>query len=213
MASRKAAPKAQAAAGRGRPRAAGLRERILGAAKQVVLQHGISASLDRIAEAAGTTKVTLYSYFPSKEGLLQEALNRYFLAPFNLDSVALDPARPEQVLTALGRAYVEQASDDALVSWIASLYRSAREDPSLASSVYEGGPQRLLAALANYLATVPSLQVPSPMFAAEQFMSMVRGMEQSRALLGLPLRTPTQREEYLHSTVQCFLKAYRKQHP
>lgn len=196
--------------GRGRPRASGLRERLLHAARQMVREHGVSASVERIAEAAGTTKVTLYNYFASKEALLQEALSQDFLCSFALDRVAFDPAHPDKVLTHLGRAYAEQVSDDVLMASIASLYRTAQDAPALVASVFESGPQRVVRALADYLASVPTLDVPAPEFAAEQFFAMVRGMEQTRALLGLPTRGAPARQRYLRSCVERFLKAYSR---
>ena len=53
-------------------RGAALRERMLLAAKAVLLETGFErASMDRIAAEAGTTKRSLYAHFGSKEDLLQ----------------------------------------------------------------------------------------------------------------------------------------------
>jgi len=48
---------------------------LLMSAKRVFLEHGYAnTSMDLIAEKAGTTKRTLYSYFQSKDGLFSEIL-------------------------------------------------------------------------------------------------------------------------------------------
>jgi AcrR family transcriptional regulator len=53
------------------------RERIVAAASALFYRHGIRAvSVDAIAEAAGTNKMTLYRHFPSKDALVAEYLRR-----------------------------------------------------------------------------------------------------------------------------------------
>lgn len=52
-------------------------ERLLAAAGELFYDHGITAvGVDRIADAAGTTKKTLYDRFGSKEGLITAYLQR-----------------------------------------------------------------------------------------------------------------------------------------
>ncbi|HVM84158.1 MAG TPA: TetR/AcrR family transcriptional regulator [Candidatus Binatia bacterium] len=51
------------------------RARIVTAASELFYRHGIRAvSVDAIAEAAGTNKMTLYRHFPSKDALVAEYL-------------------------------------------------------------------------------------------------------------------------------------------
>ncbi len=49
------------------------RDRILKAAMQHFASHGIGASLEEIAKAAGVGAGTLYRHFPSREALLAAA--------------------------------------------------------------------------------------------------------------------------------------------
>src|SRR6185503_16096580 len=52
------------------------RERILQAARELFYRDGVNAvSVDAIAAAAGTNKMTLYRHFASKDALLNEYLN------------------------------------------------------------------------------------------------------------------------------------------
>ena len=44
----------------------------------------------------------------------------------------------------------------------------------------------MMSILANYLKRVPGLVVPQPLFAAEQFLSMVRSMGRTCTLLATP---------------------------
>src|SRR5262249_48665528 len=53
-------------------------ERILAAARDLIFRHGIRAvSLDEIAEAADSNKMTLYRHFSSKDELVVECLRLF----------------------------------------------------------------------------------------------------------------------------------------
>lgn len=57
----------------GRPMKA--RPRILHAASELFLIHGLDVSLDTIAVEAGTTRQTLYNHFPNKDALVLETFH------------------------------------------------------------------------------------------------------------------------------------------
>lgn len=57
----------------GRPMKA--RPRILYAASELFLIHGLDVSLDTIAVEAGTTRQTLYNHFPNKDALVLETFH------------------------------------------------------------------------------------------------------------------------------------------
>jgi AcrR family transcriptional regulator len=60
---------------RGRPRSESSRKAILGAASELLLEHGLnSVSMDAVAERAGASKATIYRWWPSKELLALDAL-------------------------------------------------------------------------------------------------------------------------------------------
>lgn len=62
---------------RGRPRSETARRAILDAADELLLHRGIAAvSMDELAERAGTSKATIYRWWPSKHVLALDALKR-----------------------------------------------------------------------------------------------------------------------------------------
>jgi len=173
------------------------------------IEHGANVSLDKIAEAARTTKVTLYGHFPSKEVLINAALTQPFTSAEVFDGAILDPADPAGSLLQVAIAYVDLATSESIVAQILTLYQAAGKDHALAKAVYDSGPAAMIELLAAYLGTVTALRIEQPAFAAEQFLSLVRGMEQTRSLLSLPAaRRGRARKSYLESCVTLFLRGY-----
>ena len=77
------------------------REAIVRAAVEEFRASGYEAtSMDRIAEAAGVSKRTVYNHFASKDELFTAILWQLWEASQSLDALAYDPARPlrEQLL-------------------------------------------------------------------------------------------------------------------
>ncbi|MDM4762021.1 TetR-like C-terminal domain-containing protein [Galbitalea sp. SE-J8] len=60
--------------GRGRPRDPQLRDRILAAAARLAAEAGVDIGFDRIAQAAGASRTTLYRWWRTPEELLLDAL-------------------------------------------------------------------------------------------------------------------------------------------
>jgi AcrR family transcriptional regulator len=60
------------------PGRSGPRDRIVAVARDLFYRHGVrGVSVDAIAEAAGTNKMTLYRHFPSKDVLIAECLRAF----------------------------------------------------------------------------------------------------------------------------------------
>lgn len=176
---------------------------------RVFKESGPNASLDKIAEAAGTTKVTLYSHFPNKDALLEAALLSAYHQRFGFFDDALDTTDPHGVLLRLAEEYLDLVTNEDMVAIIIVLFKGAERAPALAQRFFEQGPAAFGEQLAAYLKRIPGLQLPRPEFAAEQFVGMIRGSEQTRVLLHLPLsRRGARRREYLRSCISLFLKAH-----
>lgn len=120
-----------------RPRAADHdehRDRILARAVHAFAQLGYpSATMADLAHACGLSKAALYHYFPGKEALLQEALERHtarLLA--TCDAVAARDLSPAEALRALVRALLADYRDSrdhhaALINDVRFLEAPARE--------------------------------------------------------------------------------------
>ena len=89
------------------------RDRILALATAAFAQIGYpSASMAQLAEACGTSKARLYHYFPSKESILFESLDRYTRRLVELvDGVRARGLAPRDELAALVRALLLEYRD------------------------------------------------------------------------------------------------------
>ena len=198
---------------RGRPRDPALHRRILEAANEQFLAHGLEdTSLERIAQAAGTSRVTIYSYFGSKEALFNAIVFEPVREQVVVGMEALDPAQPREPLQKIAVRYLELVLEERLIAHARMLSAHTLREAGVGRSFYDSGPQRVEESLADYLRRVHAagtLRIPDARWAAEQFLSMVRGNEQVRALMGKPpARTGKARRAYLDQTVAVFLKAY-----
>ena len=92
-------------------RAALTRDRILDAAARVFAEHGYAAgTTNRIAERARVSVGSLYQYFPNKDAILLELLDRHLDRP---PGPAPDPAGPlPDVVHHLVRASIDRHRDD-----------------------------------------------------------------------------------------------------
>ena len=93
------------------------RERILAAARDLIFRHGIRAvSLDEIAEAADSNKMTLYRHFSSKDELVAECLRAF--------EREVDEAWAENALAHAGDAKGQ------LISWLRLVfeYKSSKTE-------------------------------------------------------------------------------------
>jgi AcrR family transcriptional regulator len=112
--------------------AAANRERILEAARPLFADHGLEASMDEVARAAGVGPATLYRRFPTKEALLDailaDAVDRFHA--FAQEALEQDDAFAGLELL-LARATRLQLENRAFLEILAL---SAREEPQLAKA-------------------------------------------------------------------------------
>ena len=107
-----------------------MRKAILGAAAELLLEHGLNAiSMDAVARRAGASKATIYRWWPSKELLALDALFGEW-----------EPGPPERHdtgslagdLLALIRPWVRQLARKPYGQVIAALIAKAQGDPEFA---------------------------------------------------------------------------------
>jgi TetR/AcrR family transcriptional repressor of mexJK operon len=197
----------------GRPRDEEKRGGILAAGWSEFLNRGVeAASLERIAQEAGVSRVTLYRQFPDKTALF-EATMRGEMERLGKSQSVLQPGRSlRKGLVAFGLALMRYLTSPEVVSFYSVLAGDLRRHPNLARAFYDLGPGttlRNLAAILEIAGQRGELNVRSPEEAAEQLIGLWQGLSNFR------LAMDVNREELIEGlerrverAVDVFLAAY-----
>ncbi len=199
---------------RGRPRDPERMKRVLDAASAQFIERGFArASVDAIAKESGISKVTIYSYFPTKEALFEATIGVSTDQVFaSLPPKALDPANPEAALTLIGKSFLKVSRSDRAVGAFRLMYAAAGEYVDAGEAFYRQGPEKLNHQVAEYLQAANaagSLTIASPDEAADQFLSLFLGSAHIRLLLGLGKPKSGEDARLVQANVALFLRAFR----
>lgn len=198
----------------GRPKDMEKRAAILAAASRLILELGFErATVERIAAAAGVSKLTVYSHFADKEGLFVALIaakcDEHFEAR---EFVELAPLGPHEALTRIATAFLGLMFHHDVIALHRVLMTGASAHTHMNEVFWSAGPLPTLTALARLLERFNNegaMQIAAPNRAADQFFSMLKGTEHLRVLLdvGTVPKIPAL-SELAHDTVAMFLRAY-----
>jgi len=152
----------------GRGRAPAKTAAILNGAMREFLAHGYAtASMDRIAAAAGVSKATVYSHYGDKDrlfaALVEHLAREKSRAIFDTPDAALLEGAPRDALGRLLTTVLTAiASDPDFVAFIRLVVGESRRFPALMWVFVERIHQPLIAALGAYLASHPELRLADP---------------------------------------------------
>ncbi|EME23444.1 TetR/AcrR family transcriptional regulator [Rhodococcus triatomae] len=201
----------------GRPTAAQAGEldrRIRHAALDTLLEHGYEAtSMKAIADAAGTTKPTLYTRFPTKEALFLEVLGWAIGRPDwpVPEPPEPDPADLEGALTAIAHAALTRTLHPDMIRLEQIAIGHAAAYPDLAKSTYGTGTwprKRLVVELLTRHARTGAIVADDPGRLAELFLGLASGVAGRLASFGIVLDAD-ERDRHLNAAVQLFLRSLR----
>lgn len=198
----------------GRPKDPEKRAAILEAAICLFPARGYDGvSMDAIAQAAGVSKLTVYSHFEDKESLFAAAVTTCCeqILPHRVFE-----ARPGQgvreSLQAIGSGFLDLVMDERSVTLHRTLIAQAHQDQHLAEVFFAAGPRRTLDEMAAFLRQAHAagqLQVPDAGRAAEHFFCLLKGLRHLRLLIGLcALPTAAEREAHVRDVVDLFCRAH-----
>lgn len=198
---------------RGRPRSTEKHEAILAAARTLFTREPYErVSLDAVADAAGVSKVTIYSHFPDKDSLFVAAISSECEAAFSRIELDTSESAPlEEVLVALGCEFLTAIFDPEIDRLHAVILSESQRRPELPAVFYEKVVHRLTTLFAAYLqrqAEAGRLRIRDPYKAAVQFLAIVQGEFRYRVELGMPAATPQEREAYVRDCVATLLRAW-----
>ena len=191
------------------------RPRILEAARDIFLEHGMDVSLQIIAEKANTTRTTLYSHFPGgKDQLLVEtfAFLNDKLQP-SLQQL-LDDKQHNLPELLLGIARMIQAYffSPANIHFQRLLIQVLVQRPEIFSSLALRPTGRIRDTLAQVLAqfqTEGKIQLDDPNLQATAFLGAIMGYAPPAALIDQAPVDPVWLDKLALSAVETFLRAWR----
>ena len=198
----------------GRPKDPEKRAAILEAAIRLFPARGYDGvSMDAIAQAAGVSKLTVYSHFEDKEALFAAAVT--CCCEQILPHQVFEPEAGQTVrdsLVAIGRGFLDLVMDERSVTLHRVLIGQAPQDHHLAEVFFAAGPQRTLEEMASFLRQAHltgALHVPEPNRAAEHFFCLLKGVCHMRILIGLcEVPGAREREAHVAEVVELFLRAH-----
>ncbi|RGP41488.1 hypothetical protein BPTFM16_01794 [Altererythrobacter insulae] len=201
------------AKGRGRPVDSSKKEAIVKAASNAFFSVGYAAaSIEQIAAEAGVSKVTIYNHFGDKRALFASAVEREcekMRGHFSIDALSTDSTIRERLAT-IGEAMFAFLSRPEMVQFERRIAAETEHEPAIGRAFLEAGPWRMKAAFSAFLAHAVGqgeLTCEDPQLAAEQFVSMCKGMGDLERRFGA---IPSEQENRLRiaSAVDVFLRAY-----
>lgn len=200
--------------GPGRPKDLEKRAAILQAAKTLFTAQGFEGtSMDRIAEDAGVSKLTVYSHFRDKETLFTAAVEcvcQELMPPEIFAADLKGPIRGQ--LLAIARAFFALVTSEEAIAVHRTIVANGRQTPKLAQLFWEAGPKRTQEGFGAFLqaeVAAGKLDIPDIHRAASQFFCLLKGECHARMEYGCgEPPTPREIDEHLEATVDMFLRAY-----
>lgn len=198
----------------GRPLDAVKRAAIVETAAHHFFHHGYAATaIEQVAADAGVSKVTIYNQFGDKRALFAAAVEcecEKMRGHFSLEGTVTGSMRDR--LTAIGQAIFAFLFRPEMIQFERRIAAETEHDPAIGAAFLEAGPMRMKHAFALYLnhaVAAGELVIADPMLAAEQFVSLCKGMGDLERRFGA-IVTPEQRDQRIIGAVEMFLAAYGK---
>ena len=193
----------------GRPKSEEKAEAIREAAGQLFLAEGMErTSMDKIAQAAGVSKQTVYSHFRSKDDLFRACVSSK-VEHYGLEASRLDTDTPiDETLRRVGRQFLTLISDPEVVAMFRLMAAEATVFPRVVQSFHEIGPTATL----EYVASIFDRHLDGDnralaRQAASDFLSLVKGELFMEMLLGRRTEIP---EPEMNAHVDHCVAAIRK---
>ncbi|MGH8109774.1 MAG: TetR/AcrR family transcriptional regulator [Arenimonas sp.] len=200
----------------GRPKDLEKRAAILAAAQTLFPSKGYDAvSMDAIAQAAGVSKLTLYSHFKDKDALFGAAVAEFCEHQLPHQAFELHPELSlREALLLIAKGFLELTMDECAIQLFRIMGAQAGQNTKLAEIFFAVGPRRTLKDMEMFLTQrceSGDLDIPNPSKAAEHFFVMLKGVRHMRVMVGVAqLPTPEERLAHADEVVTVFIRAYGK---
>lgn len=184
--------------------------RIHAAVHALLAERGMRLSMDAVAERAGCSKQTLYSYYGCKENLLRDVLQDHVhLATGQLGAVSGDLHAD---LLAFALAHLDRLNNPDVLQTCRLVEAESHRFPDQSQHIFhEGvvGMQQRLAHRFEQAIDAGQLRHDDPHFMAELLLSMIVGLDFDRQRFQVPHRAGLPaRQRWAQFAVDTFLRAF-----
>lgn len=199
----------------GRPTDERKTEAILDAAREAFFGAGYAAaSIERIADHAGVSKVTVYKRFGDKAGLLEALVRRQANHMTTTIGEANRAAESiEAKLVNFGFTLMSFLFDESHFHFDSMLVIERERQPDAAQRFFDAGPgtmRRELTAILSEAHKRGDISVSQPQRAAEDLLSLWKGFADMELRFGVAeTPTPAKIKKHVRHGVEVFLRAYR----
>ncbi|SIQ66460.1 TetR/AcrR family transcriptional regulator [Solilutibacter tolerans] len=199
----------------GRPKDPAKRAAVLEAAQQLFSEQGFDGvSMDQIAQTAGVSKLTVYSHFGDKDGLLSAVVRSHCEREMPLELFEPSPEvalRPR--LLDIAHAFYAMVSCPQAIAGHRMLCAPHAMTPNMARLFWEAGPERIQNGLSEMLkrrVDAGELDIDDTDMAASHFFALLKGEPHARLMIGFPADMDQgATERHLASVVDLFLRAHQ----
>ena len=199
---------------RGRPANGALGQTIIDAASELFVELGFQATtMDKVAQRAKISKLSIYRHFENKEALFSAAIAAHChqFAPQALME-GVDGSAEDQLIT-VGSSLLRTLLSPDVRSVEAMIMADKTNQKSLSKLHYEAGPAYVIAqieALLRQLHANAVLNVPDPLRSARLFAALIKGSDLLTIALFDEARAEDDNEieSYCRSAVAMFMAAH-----
>jgi AcrR family transcriptional regulator len=185
---------------------------VLEGARKVFMKHGYEgASVDEIARTAGTSKATLYSYFPDKRQLFEAVVQSRCNVQGEMICESVADAPIEVTLRRMALSFATFLFSPGAQDMFRVCIAESGRFPEAGSAFYAAGPARAHARLAEFFekaAARGALAIDDPATAADQFAGLCKAGLFLRALLGAAPASEAEIARVADEAVKTFLARY-----
>ncbi len=189
-------------------------DQVLDGARQIFLRVGFdSASMDEVAQAAGVSKATLYSYFRDKQSLFIEVVQQECVRQRDLALEEIDMSLPApDVLFQVGMRFTSFLTSELGLRIFRISIAEAERFPEIGRSFYESGPGLFRQEMKGYIECACAdgqLKVPDIYLAIDQFAELCKAHFFLRLHTGVVREvSQEERQRVVSGAVEMFMARY-----
>jgi len=184
-------------------------EAILAGAMREFLEHGYAgARIDRIVEAAGVSKATVYRHFLDKEALFTALIKQMACRKelFLLQNLQPGNRSPLEFLKQYADGMLNNVADDPqILTFLRIIVGESGRFPELARAFVKNIEKPGLDLLTQYFATHPTLQIADPEVTARAFIGTLIHFVMLRDVLQSGDLVPMERDRLLDSLLALII--------